>query len=340
MTVVASLDEVRAAAGPDAGRPAASYAIEGQLPALAVRPATREAVARVLAAATRVGAAVAPQGGRTALRLGHPLEGYDVALDLGRLDRVVAYEPADLTVTVEAGVTLATLQARLGEEGQYLPVDPPPGDEVSVGGLLATARAGAWRGHAPNQRELILGATVALAEGVLATSGGRVVKNVSGYDLHRLHTGALGTLGVLVEASFKVAPLPAATCALALRVPTLAGAEALAFDAWNFGLPLRALTILTPEAAASAGLTSTVHVLIEVAGSAPAVERSVRELERTARDAAAVVVDGAPEVAIRLRRLAGGNDALDDTVLRLGVPPTEVRAALEAARRLVPGGVA
>src|SRR5439155_10085560 len=98
----------------------------------------------------------------------------------------------------------------LREKGQFLPADPPPSDEVTVGGLLATARPGAWRGHVPNQRDLVLGITVATPEGTLLHSGGRVVKNVSGYDLHRMHTGALGAFGVIVEATFKLAPHPPA----------------------------------------------------------------------------------------------------------------------------------
>jgi glycolate oxidase FAD binding subunit len=215
--VIECADTIRDAIGSDRERPAADYPVDGIVPGYAFRPETRDEVATILAAATEAGQAVVPQGSRTALRLGRPLVAYDVALDMTGVSAVVAYEPEDLTVTVEAGMTLARLQAVLGECGQYLPVDPPPDDQVTIGGLLATARAGAWRGHLPAARDLILGATVATGEGTLVRSGGRVVKNVSGYDLHRMHTGALGAFGVLVEVSFKLAPLPAGHRGFALQ---------------------------------------------------------------------------------------------------------------------------
>ncbi|HRC62415.1 MAG TPA: FAD-binding protein, partial [Dehalococcoidia bacterium] len=114
-------------------RPPAGYPIDGVTPRVAFRPETRDEVAALLQAADAAGFTVAPQGSRTTLRLGRPLAAYDVALDLTGLCRVVAYEPEDLTVTVEAGMTLAALQRLLGERGQYLPVDPAPDDRVTVG---------------------------------------------------------------------------------------------------------------------------------------------------------------------------------------------------------------
>ncbi|MEE8336693.1 MAG: FAD-binding oxidoreductase [Dehalococcoidia bacterium] len=289
-----------------------------------MRPESREEVAALLAAASDGGLAVAPLGARTALTLGRPLERYDVALDLTALDRVVEYEPDDLTITVEAGLTLAALQQRLGEHGQYLSVDPPPDDSVTIGGLLATARPGAWRGHVPAARDLILGITVAQADGQLARSGGRVVKNVSGYDLHRMHTGALGAFGVIVEASFKLAPLPAAVSTVMLRCDGLEAAERLAFDLWDRSLPARALTVLSAAAASTLGLTSTPHVALELAGVATAVERATE----IAGDLGERVEAG-DDFWPRLRALP----ARDGTVLRLTVPAGALRAAIEAAEQ-------
>ncbi|MEI6137533.1 MAG: FAD-binding oxidoreductase, partial [Chloroflexota bacterium] len=206
MTTRASLDALRHVVPSDIERSPHGYGIDGVEPTLAFSPDDRDEVAALLRAADEAGAAVVPQGGRTALHLGRPLQRYDVALETRGLARIVEYVPDDLTVTVEAGIHLDVLQQTLGEHGQYLPVDPPPDGHVSIGGLLATARSGAWRGHLPAARDLLLGATIALPSGELVTSGGRVVKNVTGYDMHRMHTGALGALGVIVEASFKVAP--------------------------------------------------------------------------------------------------------------------------------------
>ena len=168
---VTALDDL-AVAHHDRRRHAELYPIDGALPSRAYHPRSREEVAALLAAAASAGLVVVPQGGRSALGLGRPLERYDIALDVGGLDRIVAYEPDDLTVTVEAGVTLKRVQALLAEHGQYLSVDPPPDDRVTIGGMLATARPGAWREHVPGVRDLVLGVQVALADGTLVRSGG------------------------------------------------------------------------------------------------------------------------------------------------------------------------
>lgn len=331
MTAVADFEAVRAAVPLARWQPTEAYAIDGVLPVLAVRPADRHELAAVLAAAARSGLAVVPQGARTALRLGRPLERYDLALDTRGLDRVVAYEPDDMTATVEAGVTLEALRARLAEHGQELTVDAPPDDGVTIGGLLATARPGAWRGHLPGQRDLVLGITVALPDGALTTSGGRVVKNVSGYDLHRMHTGALGALGVIVEASFKLAPRPASMRSVAIRCTQGGHAEAIAFDLWDRSLATRAISVLGPAAAEAAGLPAALTVLVQFGGSEAAVSRSLRDVHDVAALGHALAADEVGDEAwARLRRLAAGDDARDDVALRLGVAPSSVVAALEA----------
>ena len=324
----AVLHEVLPAGGE---RATSGYVVDGAAPQLAQRARTREDVAKLLAAAAGAGLAVVPQGGRTALALGRPLDRYDVALDLRGLDRIVAYEPRDLTVTVEAGATLSELQSRLGEHGQHLPVDPPPDDRVTVGGLLATARSGAWRGHLPAARDLVIGMTVALPDGSLVRSGGRVVKNVSGYDLHRLHTGALGTLGVIVEASFKLAPLPAATRSLAVRCEATEGAAELALALRDAALPARALSVLGPEAAAHAGLPEAAHALIELAGHEAAIEGAAATLARIASRSGGRSEAAPPGAWERLRTLAGDGSGV---VLRLGVPATSLGATIAAMRDL------
>src|SRR5690606_24452727 len=183
---LATFDAIRDALAPGSEREASRYEIEGNQPAAAFEPVTREDLATLLRIADEQRLAIVPQGARTALAFGAPLAAYDIALDLGGLRRTIEYVPADLTVTVEAGRRLGALQAELAEHGQYLPIDPLPSDDVTVGGLLATARPGAWRGYVPAARDLILGMEVALPSGDRVRSGGRVVKNVTGYDMHRL----------------------------------------------------------------------------------------------------------------------------------------------------------
>ena len=301
-----------------------AYPIDGKTPEQAWRPGSAEEVAALLASAAAAGQVVSPQGGRTALSLGRPLDRYDVALDLSGLDSAVAYEPDDVTVTVGAGMSLRALQSMLAEYGQYLPIDPPPDGRVSIGGLLATARPGAWRGQLPTARDLLLGATVAMPSGELVRTGGRVVKNVSGYDLHRLHTGALGVFGVIVEASFKLATLPPATRTLAVPRERIEDASALALELRELGLPLRALSVLSPQAAAVAGLEECAHALIETMGDEAVLDRCSAAIDERAGGAAIEPPAGAWE---RLRALAGGERGV---VLRLGVPASEIAATMEA----------
>ena len=302
----------------------AAYPIDGKTPEQAWRPGSSEEVAALLAEASAAGQVVVPQGGRTALSLGRPLDRYDVALDLSGLDSAVAYEPDDVTVTVGAGMSLRALQSMLAEYGQYLPIDPPPDGRVSIGGLLATARPGAWRGQLPAARDLLLGATVATPSGELVRTGGRVVKNVSGYDLHRLHTGALGVFGVIVEASFKLATLPPGTRTLAVPRERIEDASALALELRELGLPLRALSVLSPQAAAVAGLEERPHALLETMGDEAVLDRCSAAIGERAGGAAIEPPAGAWE---RLRALAGGERGV---VLRLGVPTSEVAATMEA----------
>jgi glycolate oxidase FAD binding subunit len=140
--------------------------------------------------------------------MGNPLQRCDVELHTSRLDRVIEHSQADMVVTVEAGITLETLQGELGKAGQFLPVDPFNSPGHTVGGLLATGWTGPLRFRFGSPRDYLIGIRVALPDGKLAAAGGRVVKNVSGYDLMKLHYGALGALGVIVAASFKVFPKP------------------------------------------------------------------------------------------------------------------------------------
>lgn len=172
------------------------------------QPRTPEELASKLREAAESNLAVVPVGGRRAAAMGNPPERCDVELHTTRLDRVIEHSQADMVVSVEAGITLEALQAELGKAGQFLPLDPFNSPGHTVGGLLATGWTGPLRNRYGSPRDFLIGIRVALPDGRLATAGGRVVKNVSGYDLMKLHYGALGTLGVIVAASFKVFPKP------------------------------------------------------------------------------------------------------------------------------------
>jgi glycolate oxidase FAD binding subunit len=172
------------------------------------KPRTVEDLASALGGASAAGKAVVPVGGRRASGMGGLLERCDVELHTTALDRVIEHVPADMVVSVEAGITLEALQAELAKSGQFVPIDPFASPGHTIGGLLATGWSGPLRLRYGSARDFLIGIRVALPDGRLASAGGRVVKNVSGYDLMKLHYGAMGTLGVIVAASFKVFPRP------------------------------------------------------------------------------------------------------------------------------------
>lgn len=194
-----------------------SAALLGAEPGEIVRPTTVEEVAAVVARADTSGRAVIPWGGATAQDYGHPPRRTDILLDLSGLGRILAHEPGDLTITVQAGGTLGQVQRTLAEHGQFLPLDPPNGERTTIGGLIATNAWGPGRVGSGTARDWLIGLTVVDGRGRIVKGGGKVVKNVTGYDLPKLHIGALGTLGVVAEATFKVAPLPESGIELAYR---------------------------------------------------------------------------------------------------------------------------
>ena len=203
------------------GRTHSEYAIDGLVPMAVVAPGDREQVADVLRWAAENGVTVFPRGGGTKMGLGNPPESVGVVLDLSRLNRVIDYQPGDMTVTVEAGITLSELQRELAGARQFVPLESPFPERATVGGVLSTGSVGAMAHAYGPPRDWLIGIGVVGADGTATKAGGRVVKNVTGYDLNKLYTGSMGTLGVIVEASFKVSPLQPEESLLAAPFPSM-----------------------------------------------------------------------------------------------------------------------
>nr|WP_225311892.1 FAD-binding oxidoreductase [Microbispora cellulosiformans] len=183
--------------------------VAGVRPRWVTLPESAEEIAAVLRACAAHDLAAVATGGRTKLHWAAPPERCDVLVDLGRMNRVLEHTPGDLVVRVQAGVTAEALASALAAEHQELALDVPvPG--TTVGGLLATGIAGPRGFRHGTARDLLIGITVVLADGTIARSGGKVVKNVAGYDLGKLFTGSYGTLGIIADATFRLRPLPAA----------------------------------------------------------------------------------------------------------------------------------
>jgi len=204
--------EFEAIVGREHLRPASpSDAIDGVQPLGIVAPGTAQEVAQVLRQCSAAGLAVVPRGGGTKLWLGNRPQKADLILSTERLNRVLEHAWGDLTATVEAGCTIGSLQQTLQEHGQRLAADPLWPEAATVGGILATAESGTLRIRYGAIRDLVLGVEMALSDGNVIKAGGKVVKNVAGYDLNKLVIGSLGTLGVITRAVFRLHSIPAAT---------------------------------------------------------------------------------------------------------------------------------
>jgi glycolate dehydrogenase FAD-binding subunit len=186
----------------------AAASVDGLRPRWVVRPDSLEALSRVVALAHDGGLAVVPRGSASALELGNPPTRLDMVIDLSGLDRTIEYNPDDLTITVQAGMTAGALAALLEPHRQWLAIDPPGIAARTLGGVAASNAGGPLRARFGGLRDLLLGARFVQPDGVVTWGGSKVVKSVSGYDVPKLMVGALGTLGVLAELTLRLHPLP------------------------------------------------------------------------------------------------------------------------------------
>src|SRR5882724_3387158 len=202
---------IRTIVGPENLRPGTDAdVVSGVLPQFVAEPKDEKQLPAALSIANEAGFSVVPRGGGTKLDWGNPPKKADLVLSTVRLNQIVEHVWADLTVTVETGCTIQKLQETLAQHGQRLALDPLWPEKATIGGVLSTNDSGALRLRFGALRDLIIGVTIALPDGTLASSGGKVVKNVAGYDLPKLVTGAFGTLGVITRAVFRLHPLPRA----------------------------------------------------------------------------------------------------------------------------------
>ncbi|HEV3276646.1 MAG TPA: FAD-binding oxidoreductase [Terriglobia bacterium] len=267
----------------------AAFAVDGITPGWVLYPATVDQVAEMLKCAASRGLAVIPCGNGSKLGIGAQPQRYDVALCLRDLNRATYYEPDDLVASVEPGMSFGALQQMLDAHRLWVPLDPAGGAQASVGGILAANAAGPLRLRYGGPRDMILGMKIATAGGKIVKTGGRVVKNVAGYDLAKLLIGSYGTLGVIVEATFKLHPQVAQRTSWVIEIEALtAGRE---FRRRLLASPLRPLRAVLLHAAARArvevrgegpGRPSKPAVWIEAGGSERVMARYQAELSSLA----------------------------------------------------------
>lgn len=274
------LKAISEAVGSDAVKAgSASDAIDGITPRAVISPRSAEELSRLLSLANEDGLVVAPRGGGTQLSMGNGLRSLDVVADLSALNRVVQHNAADLTLVVEAGITLADLRAALRAEGQFLALDAPLPERATIGGTLAAGASGPLKWQYGSARDLVIGMKVAQADGRITQSGGNVVKNVSGYDMARLHVGGLGTLGIITEVSFKLTPLPRHETTLLARFDSVRECMSVALRIFNSGVMPIAMTAfsgIVANTVASPGGTADMYALAVRLGGRP---RTLRRME-------------------------------------------------------------
>ena len=283
------------ALGPDRLSDAvAEHRISDASPEVVVFPESIEELSLAMAEASECSLAAAPWGGGTRTELGNAIARLDVVADLTRLDRLIQHTPADLTCTVQAGIPLSGLKEVLAQQGQLLALDPPLPDRATIGGTLATGISGPMKHQFGNPRDLVIGMKVVQADGKVVKSGGQVVKNVSGYDMARLHIGGLGTLGIIAEVSFKLTPLPSGETTLVAAFDSHRGALDAGLSIMHSNMVPLALTSFDSEVNRRVGVlpASEEHFLaIRVGGRPRTLERMVADGSSLSREAGAKTVE-------------------------------------------------
>ena len=209
------------------------YAVDDIPPKAVVFPASIREIKDVLIYAAENTLSVIPAGSGTKLAIGNLPEKVDLVVSTKRLNEVIEYEPGDLTVTAQAGVRLCGLQEKLAENGQFLPLDPPYATHATVGGIAAVNSSGPSSLSYGTSRNRVLGMQVVLSSGTDVKSGGKVVKNVAGYDLNKLYIGSFGTLGIITELTFKLNPLPEVQRTILVPFSRIAQAATVAVEIAN-----------------------------------------------------------------------------------------------------------
>jgi glycolate oxidase FAD binding subunit len=303
-------------------------AIRGRLPKFIVEPSTAEQVAAVLRWANQNSVALAARGSGTKLDWGAPPRELDVMVSMRKMNRVVEHAWVDMTATVEPGCCVAELQRTLAEHGQRLAVEPLFSGQATIGGIVASNDNGPARVRFGSLRDLIIGVTLALPDGTLARSGGKVVKNVAGYDLPKLATGSLGTLGIITQAIFRLHPLPQTEQTISFQFETIAAANQAALALLD-----SVLTFTGLQMRSSGPPLCTLDVRFE--GIANAVEDQGQRAGRIVGN----LLGGAggkllPEETQPWQSSTALWEGSPDLICRFSVLPTEVAALLGRAQSL------
>jgi glycolate oxidase FAD binding subunit len=311
----------------------AAYAVDGVAPGAVAFPDSVEQVSRLLAFANDNGLSVVPRGGATAMAKGSLPHRVDIVVCLERLNKVLDYSPEDMTIAVQAGVTLGHMQSLMAEKGQMLPLDPPLPGQATAGGMLATNASGPLRYQFGMPRDFALGTVVVYADGTIAKAGGRTVKNVAGYDMTRLHIGAFGTLGIITEATFKVTPQPKCLVTVSGAFATLAEAATAARALRMARIVPWSLVLLGPGAVADGNAAFTVAVRLggQPVVVGPQTQRAVDTLKELRAAAVGEVVDAEETFWPVVRDWPATTASNNGVMVRMGIAPSHLREVMASS---------
>jgi glycolate oxidase FAD binding subunit len=295
--------------------------VDGVPVARVARPGSVEEASQVLRAAADDGLAVAFVGGGGKLGLGNPPERVDLLVSSERLDQVLEHAAGDLVVRAQAGVRLTDLQQRLAPAGQWLALDPPE-PRATLGGVVAADASGPRRLRYGTVRDLIIGITVVLADGTVARAGGKVVKNVAGYDLAKLFCGSLGTLGMVAEVIFRLHPVPAAAAVVTVQVETPTEAGQAVQRLLRSVLEPSAVELVVDEW----GWPGRLTVVFE--GIQPGVEAQAAAAAGLLGQVGEAAVAGPGETDAALSQLGARPFEKAEVALKAAFPPAELPAVL------------
>jgi glycolate oxidase FAD binding subunit len=313
-----SLEDLQRIVGAEHARGAtAEDAVDGVEPSFVAEPGSVEETSELLRFANDQGLAVSVRGGGTKTALGNPPRELDLILSTARMNEVIEHVPGDQVVRVQAGIKLQDLQDRLAGTEQMLGIDPPERG-ATIGGVVAANSTGPRRYRYGTIRDLIIGITVVLSDGTVAKAGGKVVKNVAGYDLSKLFTGSLGTLGVIAECNFRLHPRPEAARTVALEPESTLAAGQAAEAIMHAQLVPSAVELNWSED------TRLLTVLIE--GIEPSVEAQAETASYLLRGFGELA-DGEAD---SLGPLAPPGAGDDEVAIKISTPPAELTGVLDS----------
>lgn len=295
-------------------------------PSYLIYPQTQNALAQVVEYANRLQWSILPCGNGSKLNWGGLVKNPQLVISTQRLNRIIDHAVGDLTVTVEAGVTLEQLQRILQPHSQFLPLDPAYPDTATLGGIMATADAGSWRQRYGGVRDMVLGLSFVRYDGKMAKAGGRVVKNVAGYDMMRLFTGSYGSLGIISEMTFRLYPLPEASQTL-LMTGNPNDISILAQTLRQSGITPTAAEVLSPSLVQNLGWEG-MGLILRFQSIPESITEQIRQVKKIAQplDFQSKIYSDSDEVNLwqQLQKTITKSNSISNITCKVGILPSAI----------------